>query len=167
MTKTKGMYLGKWKSREDHPFGISWIDSMKLLGANFGNKLSDDQIWFATFSKQQKLLNNCKTRKLFLQSKSYVINCLACSKLWYLGSTTLMPEHYLKLLRQCIFQLLWNGKSEPLSRDTIYLHFKLGGQNIVNINLKLKTLLLKHIQSLIAGNKPKWTYFAIFGLECT
>ena len=164
MTKTKGMYLGKWKSREDHPFGISWIDSMKLLGTKLGNKLSDDQIWFATFSKLQKLLNNCKTRKLSLRSKSYVINCLACSKLWYLGSTTIMPEHYLKLLRRCIFQFLWNSKSEPLSRDTIYLHFKLGGQNIVNIDLKLKTLLLKHIQSLIAGNKAKWTYFAIYWL---
>ena len=162
MTKTKGMFLGKWKTREDHPFGISWIDSMKLLGTKLGNMLSDDEIWFSTFSKLQKLLNNCKTRKLSLRMKSYVINCLACSKLWYLGSTTIMPGHYLKLFRRCVFEFLWNSKSEHLSRDTMYLHFKLGGQNIVNIDWKLKTLLLKHVQSLIAGNKAKWTYFAIY-----
>ena len=26
VSKTKGIFLGKWKNRSDHPFGISWIE---------------------------------------------------------------------------------------------------------------------------------------------
>ena len=44
ITKTRGMFLGKWKSRSDHPFGISWVESTKLLGNTLGNFLSDDDI---------------------------------------------------------------------------------------------------------------------------
>lgn len=162
VSKTKGMFLGKWKSRSDHPFGISWIDNTKLIGTRLGNFLTDDEVWFTTFSKFQKLLNSFKTRKLSFKSKSFVVNSLACSKLWYLSSTTLMPDHYLKLFSRAIFDFIWTSKSEPLSRDTMYLHFKNGGQNIVNVSLKLDCLLLKHIQSLLSGSKSKWTYFAIY-----
>ena len=38
--KSKGLYLGKWKSRSDHPFGISWIKYNKILGYYFGSQFS-------------------------------------------------------------------------------------------------------------------------------
>ena len=48
-------------------------------------------------------------------------------------------------------------KSEPLNRETMYLPFKLGGQNLVNISLKLDCLSLKHVKNLISGCTAKWT----------
>lgn len=38
--KTKGMFLGIWKTCSDHTFGISWIENTKLLGENTGGTLS-------------------------------------------------------------------------------------------------------------------------------
>ena len=38
--KSKGLYLGKWKNRSDHPFGISWIKYNKILGYYFGSHFS-------------------------------------------------------------------------------------------------------------------------------
>ena len=96
------------------------------------------------------------------KSKSYVINMLALSKLWYLGSTNLMSNHYLKLSERSVFDFVWNNKSESLKCETMYLPFKLGGQNLVNISLKLDCLLLKHIKHLITGCTAKWTFFAIY-----
>ena len=162
VNKTRGMFLGKWKSRSDHPFGISWVDSTKLLGNTLGNFLSNDDVWSKTLGKIQKTLNVFKTRSLTYKSKSYIINSLALSKLWYLGSTNLMSDYYVKQFNRTVFDFLWTCKSEPLSRDTLYLPFKLGGQNLVNISSKLDCLLLKHVQSLISGTTSKWRYFAIY-----
>ena len=41
--KTFGMFLGKWKTRSDHPFGISWAKSHKILGYMFGPDSDADE----------------------------------------------------------------------------------------------------------------------------
>ena len=40
--KSKGLFLGKWKTRSDHPFGISWVKSLKVFGYYFGNTADYD-----------------------------------------------------------------------------------------------------------------------------
>jgi len=45
------MFVGKWKRRSDHPFGISWIKHSKNLGYRFGYELNDDFIWNRHFTK--------------------------------------------------------------------------------------------------------------------
>ena len=47
--KSKGLCLGKWKSRSDHPFGISWIKHHKILGYYFGYDFGQDDIWSKIF----------------------------------------------------------------------------------------------------------------------
>ena len=160
--KTKGIFLGKWKSRSDHPFGISWVKSTKLLGSKVGNFLTEDDIWGTTYTKFQRCLHKFKHRTLSLKGKSYVLNLLASSKLWYIGSFTLMPKHYLTQFQRAIFRFFWMSKSEHLNRNTMYLPYKNGGQNIVNIQRKLQAFTLKHMQALVKGSKAKWTYFAIY-----
>ena len=81
VTKTRGMFLGKWKTRSDHPFGISWVDSTKLLGNTLGNFLSNDDIWSKTLGKIEKTLNSFKSRSMSFKGKAYAINSLALSNL--------------------------------------------------------------------------------------
>ena len=57
MRKSKGMYLGKWKDRSDHPFGISWVKNHKILGYIFGNEFTDDDLWSKLFLKFDKTLH--------------------------------------------------------------------------------------------------------------
>ena len=45
INKTKGIWLGKWKNRSDHLFGISWIDKCKITGIIMGNNVTPDDIW--------------------------------------------------------------------------------------------------------------------------
>ena len=74
--KTKGMFWGKWKTRSDHPFGISWVKSAKLLGARLGNILTEDDKWGDIFSPFVKSLETYMYRKLSSRGKTYVINIL-------------------------------------------------------------------------------------------
>ena len=32
ISKTEVMWLGAWRSRDDQPFGLTWVTKMKLLG---------------------------------------------------------------------------------------------------------------------------------------
>jgi hypothetical protein len=44
---------------------------------------------------------------------------------------------------------MWNSKSEPLARKTMYKSKDSGGLNIVNIEYKLYALCLKHICKIL------------------
>ena len=102
--------------------------------------------------------------QLTFKSKSSIVNYLALSKLWYLGSTNLLSFHYmyLKLFEKAIFDFIWSNKTEPLKRNTAHFSFNIGSQNIVDISLKLDSLLLKHVKNLICGASAKWTFLAIY-----
>ena len=35
-SKTEAMWLGAWRSHEDQPLGLTWVQKMKILGVWFG-----------------------------------------------------------------------------------------------------------------------------------
>ena len=86
-----------------------------------------------------------------LLEKSIAVNVLASSKIWYIGSVLHMSKHYICKFQRLIFNFVWNSKSEPLVRKTMYLTKNSGSLNIVNIEYKLYALRLKNIQDIIVS----------------
>ena len=160
MTKTKGMFLGKWKSRSDHPFGISWVDDMKLLGIFHGKHVTYDDVWHPLFSKITKCLNLFSTRRLSFCGRSTVINTSCLSKLWYVGSVLPINAHYIHVISKAIMNFFWKSTSEPLQRKVLYNNVSDGGHNLVCIKTKLESLLLSHIQKIVVNHEAKWVSFA-------
>ena len=158
--KSKGMFLGKWKNRSDHPFGISWVKYHKILGYVFGFNFSSDDVWANLLLKFDQTLNLWKNRKLSFKGKSTVLNSLCLSKLLYYFTANIVPSHYQTLLQRTIFRYIWISKYEPLARKTLYLHFHDGGLKVPNMKLKCQSLYLVHLQKLICNSEAKWTYFA-------
>jgi len=78
--KTNGVFLGKWKDRSDHPFGISWIRYSNVLGYLFGNDYTYDDVYNKIFLKFSNVLNMSKYRNLSLKGKSTIF---AYSKIIY------------------------------------------------------------------------------------
>ena len=148
--KTKGLWLGKWKTRSDHPFGISWADKAKILGIYFGKNVTHDDNWNPIFVKFQKILNSYKQRSLCYKEKVLVINCLAASLIWYPASVILMPGHYLAQFQRAMFLFLWGTtRTEPLKRSVTIRPFLSGGLNVVHIPSKIKALHIKHIIKML------------------
>ena len=161
LIKSNGFFVGKWKSRSDHPFGISWPDAIKLLGVKYGHNLHMDDIWHPVLTKFIKVLNFWRMRRLTLKQKSIVLVSSACSKIWYIGSIFHMSKHYLNQFERAIFKFLWPKSGyEPLSRRTHYLHFKDGGLSIPHIGAKLMSLRIKHLIHFISGSEHNWCSFA-------
>ena len=57
--------------------------------------------------------------------------------------------YYIFKFQRLIFNFVWNSKSEPLVRKTMYLTKNSGGLDIVNIEHKLYALCLKHIYKIL------------------
>ena len=161
--KTKGLWLGEWKNRKDnYRFGIDFVDSLKIVGIRFGNNVSQDDIWNPILLKFEKKLDEWKNRKLSLLERCIIINLVACSKIWYVGSVMYMSKYYVSRFQKLVFKFLWNIKSEPLARDTVYLSKQLGGLNVINIELKLQALRLRHVQNIINNKDVKFVKFSIY-----
>ena len=107
--KSKGLYLGKWKTRSDHPFGISWVKCHKILGYWFGKGIDPDESWSKCFSKFDKTLKLWLTRRLSLKGKSTVLNSLGISKVLYYATASELPSHYEILFQRSAFRFVWNS----------------------------------------------------------
>lgn len=93
LKKTKGVWLGKWKSRSDHPFGISCVENCTLLRIKFGNNVTPDDIWRPILSKSLKILIIWKQRHLSFVEISIVVKMLACGNIVYTRSVYVIPQH--------------------------------------------------------------------------
>jgi hypothetical protein len=125
-SKSNGMFMGKWRNRSDHPFGISWIDNQKIVGFYFGNNLSNDDHWNKNVTKLTNTLLLWKCRNLPLISKSHVINLLACSKIWYTATVTDLPKHYEKIINRNIFTFCGFLNSNLLLEPYVSTHSAMG-----------------------------------------
>ena len=161
-SKSCGMFLGKWKSRSDHPFGISWVKNCKSLGYKFGFGLSDDDIWNSLYVKFNQKLNLLSTRSLSYKGKSCILHMFALSKILYYVTAQVIPSHYLNMLQKDCFHFIWRSKFEPVARKTLYLKFADGGLNVPNIDLKIKSFYLSHMFKLLNNYNAAWTEFAIY-----
>ena len=117
------MFLGKWKTRSDHPFGISWVEKIKIFGIMYG-KVSEAEIWNPMLHKIKNTLNFYKCRTLSLYGKACIINCMVLSKLWYVCTVQCVPDVYINLIEKEIFNFIWNSKMELLSRNTCFFSKK-------------------------------------------
>ena len=164
-SKTKGIFLGKWKSRSDHPFGISWIEQSKVVGIITGQEVSVDDQFHPLLSKFRTVLNGNKGRSMSIFGKTVLCNVLALSKLWYRGTVSPISKHYVDLFQRETFRFIWGSTSEPIKRSKLYQPILEGGLGVTHIQTKLQSLHLGHIQSLLKGSSAKWTYFAKYWIS--
>lgn len=146
--KSKGHFFGKWKNRSDHPFGISWVDKIKIFGIVFGD-VTVDELWSPVYKKICKTLNLYRGRLMSMYGKAVVANTMVLSKLWYMASVLHVPKHFVELIEREIFHFLWNNKNEMINRNTMFLPRDKGGVGIVNIRLKIIALQLSQVCKVV------------------
>lgn len=56
-SKSEEMWLGRWRARGDTPFGLKWVNKMRILGVFFSNGLVsvDDDNWRTKLDKLSSL----------------------------------------------------------------------------------------------------------------
>ena len=75
-------------------------------------------------------------------SGQLVIGSLALSRVWYVASLVHMPLWVHAELAKLIFPLFWKGKQDLVVRVVVTQPSTAGGFSVVNIKLKVASLLV-------------------------
>ena len=77
-----------------------------------------------------------------LYQRAIIINSLVLSKVWYSSHTYPLPKKYSnQILKEKIFEYLWQSKLNPIKREVVYQSKTNGGLDILNVYLKAKSIL--------------------------
>ena len=135
LSKSEAMWVGAWKSRDDQPFGLTWVKKMKILGIVFGVVDVQRDNWEPKLSKLDKMLSMWKSHSLSMVGKSLIINILGVSKLFYLARVLVTPKWVLDRYNSLVF--LWGSKIELVARKTLHCPIDKGGLGIVDFESKV------------------------------
>ena len=130
--------------------------SIKILGINFDDFISDN-------SKSDKIRDNIAKKihiwnrvRLSLRSKKLIINQFLISKFWYIGQIYAIPKYIKKQIEKMIYDFLWEGKKIRPPRHLFQLPIWKGGLGILDIDTQLNSLKIKWIQRLLNSNSALW-----------
>ena len=166
-SKSEAMWLGRWRSLGDSPFGLKWVTKIRILGVFFSNGLVsvDDDNWSTKLNKLSSALGLWKQRDLSFVGRSLIVNVLGSSRLWHVAKLLAPPSWVYDKFKSIVWPFIWNGKMENVSRDRCCAPVKSGGLNVVNFNVKCASLRLSNFLSLRDEfGTCKWHYLARYFL---
>ena len=145
--KCEGLWLGSWRDRAEEPVAINWTSSkIKVLGIFIGNIGVEEANWLPRIEAVRNCLKSWRHRALSLKGKTLVLNVLALSKIWYVGSLVVMPPWTKLQLDKLVYDFLWSGKPDLVSREVIVQTRERGGLALVAIEKKIQALIVQWVK---------------------
>ena len=137
-TKIKGLWVGKWKNREDTPLSITWTSkNVKTLGVYFGNDNPDKQTFNEILPKITRSLNYWKQFRLCKLAKTRVIEIFHASRLWYAAKFYPIPLNIQKQLQNDFFKHVnYPLEKVTISQQEMTKRREDGGAKLVDIKSK-------------------------------
>ena len=87
------------------------------------------------------------------------------SKLWYVGVIKNISTSLLRQFNVDLNEFIWQGGMSSIRRSVLELPECSGGINLINIELKLKAFLIRHIVQYFLGEFHPWKAFAKYWIE--
>ena len=140
--KTKGLWLGSWKNRDDAPLGITWTrGNVKNLGVYFGNEDPAGSTFADILPKVRKSMNYWKQFKLCKFSKARVIEIFHASRLWYGANFYPLPIDIRKDLQRSFKDYVnFPRQSNPTVSESEMKKLRLdGGVKLIDIQAKVES----------------------------
>ena len=160
--KSKGMWLGAWKSRNDTPFGLSWVKELPLLGASFSVGDYTIPTWEKPVAKLESRLSAWSGRSVSLQGKTTIINVLTLSQIWHLCHVFAIPAWASKRITKALWSFFWSGKKDLVARTTVCLPKSRGGFGVIDFERKAESFALQWVKRFFAPERAKWKSFLNF-----
>ena len=157
--KLKGLIIGHEPKLPQTPTDIKWMndEGLEILGITFFNDTlrTQNHNWMKVTSKIQNKLQNLTYRSLSLRGKVHILNAKALSLIWFTATIIPLPKWAATSIEKHTFKFLWNSKrTEPISRNTIYLPLDKGGLGLLHPTIQTWALQLKHLLSITDAKNP-------------
>ncbi|MEC8831681.1 MAG: reverse transcriptase domain-containing protein, partial [Bacteroidota bacterium] len=146
LKKTKGLWVGAWKTRTDSPLGLTWTnENVENLGVFFGNKDPGKCTFQKIIPKLVKSINFWKQFYLCKLAKARVLEIFHASKLWYAAKFyTIPPALNTQIQKLFVDYINWPKKQHTVSKEELFKLRKDGG------------IKLTHVQHKSAASKCMW-----------
>ena len=88
------MWLGRWTANGASPFGLQWVNKLKILGVYFSNGLVnvDEDNWRCKLDKLKRTLGLWSQRDLSFLGRGMILNVLGASKFWHVAKVLPPPQ---------------------------------------------------------------------------
>ena len=140
------------------PFG-------KILGIMHGIGNMQQENWERVQGKFKDTIISHRDRKLTLKGKAVIFNSMMASKLWYVGAIKTISKELLRQFNVNLNEFIWQGGMCLIRRPVLELPDYSGGVGLINIELKLKAFLIRHIVQYFVGDFHPWKAFAKYWIE--
>ena len=166
LKKCKGLWVGAWRNRTSGHVDIRWSSiKLRCLGTFLGpGDLSHDN-WDPRIQSLKNLLLSWRQRSLTFKGKALVINALALSGLWYLGSVLRPPDWVISVVNTEIFSFFWAGKKDKVSRNVVRQPKSVGGFGVVDVVAKFRALHVVWIRRFCQSSSSWSLFFKLFCLQ--
>ena len=165
--KSEAMWLGQWRDNGATPYGLKWVNKMRILGVFFGNGLVsvDQDNWKPKLDKLKSVLNLWSSRELSFIGRSMILNVLGASRFWHVAKILAPPVWVVDSYKSITWPFIWRGKMECVSRERLCAPVSKGGLNIVDFSVKCASLRLSNFSSLRDSfGSEKWHFIARYFL---
>ena len=143
-SKAEAMWLGRWRANGASPFGLQWVNKLKILGVYFSNGLVsvDEDNWRCKLDKLKRTLGLWSQRDLSFLGRGMILNVLGASKFWHVAKVLSPPKWVSIEYKRAVWPFIWKSKSETVSRARCVAPIERGGLNIVDFETKCSSLHL-------------------------
>lgn len=165
--KSEAMWLGRWRGNGATPYGLKWVNKMRILGVYFSNGLLsvENDNWKSKLDKLKSVVSLWSSRELSFIGRSMILNVLGASRFWHVAKVVPPPAWVIDSYNKIAWPFIWKGKMECISRDRCCAPISKGGLNIVAFSTKCVALCLSNFQSLRDDfGSEKWHYLARYFL---
>lgn len=144
----------RFNQAKSGPQLIQEKDEMKVLGVQISNSWSKmiDTNYGKLIRDINFLLKIHGVRNLNIYEKSWLLNSMILSKLWYIAQILPPKNKHLAMIKQAVGKFLWKGHIFKVARDQLYLDYDKGGIKLIDPESQCKALFIKNILYRSDGN---------------
>lgn len=153
--KTKGLWVGKWKERQDKPMNIKWTNkNINRLGVYLGNDNPAKHTFDEITPKIKKSMDYWKQFCLSSLAKARVIEIFHASRLWYAATFYSVPLKTQKDLQAAFFAYINFPRKTPTISQPEMKKLRLdGGAKLIDIDTKIDTYKVRWLIEITSNEK--------------
>ena len=162
-SKTKAIWLGPWRDREDQPLNLNWTkEPVKTLGifVSYDENANEKRNFML---KVQKLITNLdiwRSRNLSLLGRVLITKSLGIPHLIYSMSMLVTPSEIVSSATTSLFDFIWCKKPDKIKRQIMYQDYVDGGLHVPHMEVMAKSLklawILRFLLTDVLSRKENW-----------
>jgi len=125
-TKTKDLWLGPWRDREEKPFGFKWPkEPVRALGIfiSYDEKQNNKKNFLVKIEKLGSKLEVWRSRNLSILSRCLITKCLGIPQLAYSISILDVPTNCIPTINTSIFSSFGKKRKDKIKRQVMYQNY--------------------------------------------